>query len=405
MEVGSVVAVDESMTNCQSKCEYTVLFKSKPIPKGIKFYMANDSFTGYCFSFLMHNQIKGVTSPQFFTCNIVVDTVNAIVDCPSGMTVVADNYYGSLRLATKLIDIDVKLVATIRSNRTEVPESIAEINVANYTFQVVDILLHLPYKCKQFENGIKLYQCNDINTFQMICSHPDLTLDNELTMLHNANVSTRQRQKYGIDDCEIEKRMSTVARFYNLFMGGTDRFDQLLSSYNFRRRCARWTVAVHYYALNSAATNAFIIYKLRMKEINLPAMSHKAFVESLAKQLLNYESPNHTNVRNHLLRERDTKLNQPLNDTIPDWLPYLLKKTEKLSSNQQPPLITQPVHLSENRFHYPALIKTPLAIIDSRVNHAWRPKCIKSGCWTSTKFWTMPLLKGSCTLYKINKLV
>ncbi len=62
LSVGSTVAIDESMCMCQSRCPYSVLMKSKPIPKGLKFYMVNDSFSGYCLNFILHNLKKGTNS-------------------------------------------------------------------------------------------------------------------------------------------------------------------------------------------------------------------------------------------------------------------------------------------------------------------------------------------------------
>ena len=67
--------------------------KSKTtIPKGLKYFMINDTFTGYCYSFLLHNQTKGVPSPRNFTCDIVVAAVNTLVTYPVDMTAVVDNY-------------------------------------------------------------------------------------------------------------------------------------------------------------------------------------------------------------------------------------------------------------------------------------------------------------------------
>ena len=391
MVIGEAISIDESMTNCQSKCKYTVLMKSKPTPKGLKYYMANDAFTGYCLAFLLRNQNKGTTSPPNFTCNIVAAVVDTLQVYPQNMTAVVDNYYGSLLLATTLRSRNVNLVATVRSNRVEVAQNMDELSVALLSAQLIDDVLHLPYRFKEFPDNIKLFQINDINTFQMISSNPALTTNNELTMIHESNVSITQRQNYRIDmeHHRVKKRMPCVARFYNMFMGGTDRFDQMLTTCDFRRRCNRWTVAFHYSALNNAATNAYIIYRTRMKELQLEHMSHKDFIEVLAVELLNYESLEGQIVpTNSESRSRDTRTNTPLlYDTTTDWLPLLLKKTEKIPLNQRTPLIAQPVHLTEMRFHYPAIIQTPRSQIrlpNGNIDHSWRPNCIKSGCTTNT---------------------
>ena len=85
--------------------------------------------------------------------------------------------------------------------------------------------------------------------------------------------------------------MPVVARYYNMCMGGTDRFDQLLASFDFHRKTERWTMAFHCYALNCVGVQAYIMYKLRMKEINnINLLTHDQFRTSLVTELLNYFS-------------------------------------------------------------------------------------------------------------------
>ena len=352
--------------------------------------MANDSFTGFCIFFKLHSQTKDVPSPLNFTCNVVSAVVDNILYYPSNMTIVVDNYYGSLLLANTLLTKHVYLVATVRSNRKEVAENIETIRVSGLSCQLIDDILHLPYKFKEFPNNIKLFQCNDINTFQMISSNLSSCLNNQLTMIHESNVSVTQRQNYRLDDSHfrVKKRLPCVARFYNLFMGGTDRFDQMLATCDFRRRCNRWIVAFHYSAFHIAVTNAWITYRTKMKELNEEAIKHNDFIEKLALELLNYESEANSSYTNNASRSRETRINTPLlYDNTTDWLPLLLGKTEKLPVNLRTPQISQPIHLTELKFHYPATIQSPAVhnrLPNGKLDHKWRPNCVKAGCTTST---------------------
>ena len=256
---------------------------------------------------------------------------------------------------------------------------------------MIDNVLHLPYKFKEFPNNVKIFQCHDINTFQIISSNPVIPSNNIITMIHQSNASITQRRNYGIsiDNHQVNKRTPVVARFYNQFMGGTGRFDQMLATHSFRRRCNRWTIAFHYFALNAAATNAYIIYRTRMKELDITAMTNKEFIQKLTLILINHNVQIGGQTLPNTTRSfREMRSTTPLNyDNQTDWLPLLLKKTEPIPVDQRAPLISQPIHLKESRFHYLALIKTPLREVrraNGKLDHSWRPKCIKSGCTTST---------------------
>ena len=109
------------------------------------------------------------------------------------MTAVVDNYYGSLLLANTLKIRNVNLVATVRSNRVEVSQNIDEFSVSGLSTQLIDDVLHLPYKFKVFPDNITLFQCNDIYTFQLITSNTSLAMNKQMTMIHDSNVSITQR--------------------------------------------------------------------------------------------------------------------------------------------------------------------------------------------------------------------
>lgn len=48
---------------------------------------------------------------------------------------------------------------------------------------------------------------------------------------------------------------------YNKYMGGVDRFDQLMSSYAVAWKSRRWWMKIFYYLLDAAIVNSYIIYK------------------------------------------------------------------------------------------------------------------------------------------------
>ena len=217
MRIGSVVAVDESMGKCQSNCNYIVLMKNKPISKGFKFYALNDSFTGYCLVLVFHNQRKGTKAAREFTADIVVQCTQGLMnrDLNARLAAVVDNYYGSVDLADKLYNLNIDLVGTMRSNRID-EDVYNEISVKKYTYSYIEEVLHMTFKYKLINNYTCLYQCNDINIFQMICTIPELIQEGTMSHEHLSKVSKYQAINYKLEETsthEIVKRMPAVARF------------------------------------------------------------------------------------------------------------------------------------------------------------------------------------------------
>ena len=143
------VAVDEPICMCQSKCNYVVLMKNKPISKGLKFSLCNDSYTGYCLNFILHNLKKGTNSPTGFTAEIVERTIYCLVNLPNTpITAVVDNFCGSVDLGSRLLVKNTHLLGTLRTNR--IPTYKEQIGVSGYRHGNLNNVLHLPYKQSEY---------------------------------------------------------------------------------------------------------------------------------------------------------------------------------------------------------------------------------------------------------------
>ena len=171
---GDALTMDESMGLCQSRCRFTVLMKSKPIKKGFKFYLVFCGNTGMCVGIVLHNQLRGTTSLSGFTTDIVKRSVENLNINMAGKTVVVDNYYGSITLGELLKStFNCYLVATIRSNRIP-DEFLTFIKISQYLHNNNNGTLSMPYRFKQVFPEMYLFCNNDINTFQLLLSNPQL---------------------------------------------------------------------------------------------------------------------------------------------------------------------------------------------------------------------------------------
>lgn len=75
---------------------------------------------------------------------------------------------------------------------------------------------------------------------------------------------------------------------YNAYMGGVDKFDQLLAVYNISWKSRRWWLNIFYYMLDCCIINSYICYKEdQKKKKKLKYLSQLNFRSKLANELIN----------------------------------------------------------------------------------------------------------------------
>lgn len=76
---------------------------------------------------------------------------------------------------------------------------------------------------------------------------------------------------------------------YNMYMGGVDRFHQLMQTYSIGWRSKRWWLKIFYYYIDAAIVNSYIMYKHNLKQTcpKTKPMSHLQFRSLLATELIN----------------------------------------------------------------------------------------------------------------------
>ncbi|KAK9702507.1 Transposase IS4 [Popillia japonica] len=111
-----------------------------------------------------------------------------------------------------------------------------------------------------------------------------------ISTMHNPLEETKVLRTQKDSSRESVSCPSAIAD-YNKYMGGVDRFDQLLAAYNISWKSRRWWMRIFHYCLESSMVNAYILYKTTVKESSktIKPVSHLKFRSPLASQLiLNY---------------------------------------------------------------------------------------------------------------------
>lgn len=91
-----------------------------------------------------------------------------------------------------------------------------------------------------------------------------------LTTIHNPQGTTQVLRTQKDDTRQMITCPESIAQ-YNKCMGGVDRFDQLLSSYNISWKSGRWWMTFFYYCLEVFIANSFILCKTTVQQTSTEA--------------------------------------------------------------------------------------------------------------------------------------
>lgn len=220
---------------------------NKPKKFGIKFWLASNVKSKYvvnAFPYLGKDETRlSVPLGEF----VALKFIDQYIGC--GRTVITDNFFTSLPLATKLITKSTSLVGTIRQNKREL-HNLAKSKKDNVS---------------RFSTLYKTEKC----TLTIYKSKP-----NKQVLVFSSKHKSVKIEK---DD----KRLSETITFYNNTKFGVGVTDQMARKYTVKAGSRRWPLQVFYNILDLAGINAWILYK----ETTGENISRKDFLFQLSEEL------------------------------------------------------------------------------------------------------------------------
>ncbi|XP_014674059.1 PREDICTED: piggyBac transposable element-derived protein 4-like [Priapulus caudatus] len=229
---GQNISIDEGMLLWRGRLTFRVYNPAKPVKYGIKSYILADSQSGYCW-FLKPYCGVGAT-----VGDTVVELLGRLVN--QGYILYMDNYYNSVRLAHRLLDLDTHVCGTLRKFRGEPPEirdlSNADLDVGGVVARHDGSVLCIGWRDKRI---VKM-----------------------VTTVHQDTMTEVHVRERGRAD-RVAKMKPTCITQYNASMNGVDRVDQNIQYYPFVRKSVKWTKKFVMYLFQIAIYNSFIIYKAR----------------------------------------------------------------------------------------------------------------------------------------------
>ncbi|CAM4487531.1 unnamed protein product [Leuciscus chuanchicus] len=178
-----------------------------------------------------------------------------MVDGYKGHIVTCDNFFSSYALGTELLKRKIRMIGTIRKNKTELPSALVSTrgratHSSLFAFtETHTIVSYIPKK--------------NSNVLLMSTVHSDAALSER-------------------DDQKPQMILS-----YNSTKGGVDNLDKIVATYTCRRKTARWPMAVFYNIVDVSAYNSFVIWR----EVNpswrqADSFKRRHFLEELGRALL-----------------------------------------------------------------------------------------------------------------------
>lgn len=261
------LSIDESMIAFKGRSSLKQYMPLKPIKRGFKVWVIACAVTGYCLVTDVYTGKSAERDNETPLGDYVVLNLSKSFEM-LGYCLFFDNFFNSINLLHKLLQKNLFACGTFRSNRKKFPNDLLKKNKD---------LKRGEYD--SFSWGeISAYRWKDRGTKAV----------NFASNMHNpADVTSVQRKNAEGDKENIPcpKAISD----YNMYMGGVDRFDQLMQTYSIGWRSKRWWLKIFYYYIDAAIVNSYIMYKHNLKQTcpKTKPMSHLQFRSLLATELIN----------------------------------------------------------------------------------------------------------------------
>ncbi|KAG8243156.1 hypothetical protein J6590_108659 [Homalodisca vitripennis] len=182
-----------------------------------------------------------------------------------GYCIFFDRFFSSLPLFKRLTSKSIFGCATIQSDRKEFPNELLkkdkELNMGDSDFAADGEISVVKWK----DRGKKY-----VKIISSMHDQEDFT-------------EVERRNKRGE---KVKVKCPRAVADYNLYMGGVDHFDHLLSSYSIAQKSRKWWIKIFYFLLDSVMVNSFILYRYIAKQNKQKVMKHLMIRRKLGAELI-----------------------------------------------------------------------------------------------------------------------
>ena len=238
--------IDEGMVKCKARCSYIQYMKDKPIKRGLKLFLRNNSDTGYLQQFELYLGKRGTQAKSVH--GIYFDIINRLTFRLRGKNhrVWFDNLYTSVPVALHLQRHSLQCCGTIRANRKYLPP---ELSNKEYN--------------KENRGWFAVFQDKN-NPSLTTCIWKDTKLVRFLSTLSQPALTTHCMRRIGGSYVRVDQ--PHAAHQYNKNMAGTDKFDQKRQVYPVGRSAKKMWKFLLWFFVNCCVVNAWILFQASNKQ-------------------------------------------------------------------------------------------------------------------------------------------
>ncbi|XP_060788789.1 piggyBac transposable element-derived protein 4-like [Neoarius graeffei] len=259
------LSVDERMVASRG---HTIrqYMKDKPTKWGFKLFVLADSSNGYTSDFSVYTGKNNFPTGHGLSYDSVMSLTNRGY-LGSGYHMYMDNFYTSPKLFKDLYAAKFGACGTYRESRRDCPHSNLNALTKHSPRGTIRWIRDGPVVCVKWMDTQEVSVCSTI--------HAAYTGD---------VVQRRVKSRKGVWSTQSVPCPKPVVE-YNKYMGGVDLSDQLIQYFTAQHKTVKWYKKLFLHFLDVAATNAFILHKELMQNMQKERMSQKQFMEELTAQL------------------------------------------------------------------------------------------------------------------------
>ncbi|CAK1587299.1 unnamed protein product [Parnassius mnemosyne] len=289
------LSLDESMILYRGRLFFRQFIKNKKHKYGMKLYMLTEP-DGLVLRLHLYGGSADITSGKGHTEKVVLHLLKDFLE--KGHSVYMDNFYNGYNLAAKLLTHKTYCTGTLRKNRDCNPE-------------IVSSKMKKGENKSVFHNGIHIGCHRDKRYIPYISTEHD---DEMVTVTNKRGIS---------------KEKPKALAFYNRFMSGIDRQDQMLSYYPCERKTLRWYKKFFIHIFQIQILNAYILYnRFSGKRLNMYEFRMSLINELLPPKVYSISTSSLVPTRSERVHKL-TKIENKTEETKKD-APGYVRKTNRV---------------------------------------------------------------------------
>ena len=228
------LSIDEAMISYKGRLSFLQYLPKKPKKWGMKAWALADSKLGYIYNWKLYCGKEEEQGREPLGERVVVEMLSGLEN--KGYHVYFDNFYTSPTLCKRLLTLGFGSCGTVRVDRRGIP----------VTFK----------KATPNKGDITTYQDGNILGLKW----KDKRYVSVLSTIHDSSMVSKQRRTRQVAGGVEVVQKPAVIEDYNMYMGGVDKSDQLVTYYFFRRCSKKWWKRAFFHLIELAMVNAYILY-------------------------------------------------------------------------------------------------------------------------------------------------